>query len=164
MMKKPMVDAMNKQMNAEFYSEYLYLSMAAYFESINLFGFAHWMKVQAVEEHGHAMEFFDHIAERLARVEVSGMAAPPTEWKSPLDAFQSVLGHEIKVTGLIHKLVEQAAAEKDYATGQFLQRFVEEQVDEESNADTIVEQLKMSGDSKGALLYIDHELGKRKAD
>ncbi len=164
MMSKKVEAALNKQMNAEFYSEYLYLSMAAWFESANLFGFANWMKVQAVEEHGHGVEFFDHLTDRLARALISGMEAPPTEWKSALAAFEATLEHEKKVTGLIHKIVDLAAGEKDHATTSFLQRFVEEQVDEECNADAIVQQLKMAGDSKGALLYIDHELGKRKAD
>jgi ferritin len=156
-----MEDAINKQINAELYSSYLYLSMAAWFESVNLPGFAKWMEVQAKEEHSHAMKFYKHVNERLGRVKLAAIDAPPTQWNSPLAAFQAVAAHEAKVTSLINALVDRAAKEKDYASNAMLQWFVTEQVEEEANADEIVAKLKMAGDSKGSLLVLDHHLGKR---
>ncbi len=154
-------DALNEQINKELYSGYMYLSMATYFESINLKGFAHWMREQDKEEREHAMKIFDYVIERGGRVSLTSIDAPPTEWKSPLDAFEEVYKHEQKVTGLINALVDLAKSENDYATNAFLQWFVEEQVEEEANADEIVQKLKLIGDSGPALLMIDRELAQR---
>jgi ferritin len=162
MLSPKIQDAMNKQLNAELYSAYLYLSMAAYFENANLRGMAQWMKVQAQEEAGHAAKFFKQICERGGRVTLTSIAAPPTEWKSPLALFAEVYKHECNVTGLIHGLVDLAAAEKDHASGPFLQWFVSEQVEEEANAAEIVHHLKMIGDSNSGLLMLDHRLGERR--
>jgi ferritin len=156
--------AMNKQINAELHSAYIYLSMAAYFEDKNLPGFAHWMRVQAKEEVGHAMKFFDFIVERRGRVLLEPVAAVPTDWPSPLAVFENALAHEQKVTGLINDLVNLAIAEKDHASNSFLQWFVDEQVEEEASADAIVQKLKMAGDSSVALLILDQELGGREAE
>jgi len=156
-----MMDALNKQINAELYSSYLYLAMAAYFESINLRGFAQWMSVQAKEEAGHAMKIYKYVIDRGGRVTLTEIAAPPKEWKSPLEAFSDVLKHERKVTGLINKLADQAANAKDHATSVFLNWFVSEQVEEEASAVEIVEKLKVVKDSAGSLLMLDHHLGKR---
>jgi len=136
--------AINEQINAEMYSSYLYLSMAAYFESINRSGFAHWMETQAQEEMKHAMKCYKYIYEKGGRVTLAAIDSPPTEWKSPLDAFESAYNHELKVTGLIHDLVNLARAEKDIATENFLMWYVEEQVEEEASADEIVQKLKWS--------------------
>ena len=154
-------DALNEQINKELYSGYMYLSMATYFESINLKGFAHWMREQDKEEREHAMKIFDYVIERGGRVSLTSIDAPPTEWKSPLDAFEEVYKHEQKVTGLINTLVDLAKSENDYATDAFLQWFVEEQVEEEASADEIVQKLKLIGDSGAALLMIDRELAQR---
>jgi len=162
MLSPKIQDAMNKQLNAELYSAYLYLSMAAYFENANLHGMAQWMKVQAQEEAAHAAKFFKQICERGWRVTLTSIAAPPTEWKSPLELFAGVYKHECHVTGLIHGLVDLAAAEKDHASSPFLQWFVSEQVEEEANAAEIVHHLKMIGDSKNGLLMLDHRLGERR--
>jgi ferritin len=162
MLSPKIQDAMNKQLNAELYSAYLYLSMAAYFENANLRGMAQWMKVQAQEEAGHAAKFFKQICERGGRVTLTSITAPPTEWKSPLALFEEVYKHECHVTGLIHGLVDLAAAEKDHASSPFLQWFVSEQVEEEANAAEIVHHLKMIGDSKNGLLMLDHRLGERR--
>ena len=154
-------DAMNQQINAELYSAYLYLSMAANFEAENLRGMAHWMQIQAREETGHALKFFKHIAERGGRVTLASIAAPPTKWDSPQALFEVVYAHECHVTSLINKLVELAGAEKDHASAVFLQWFVNEQVEEEANASEILHQLKMVGDSKQGLFMLDHHLGQR---
>ncbi|HMA05286.1 MAG TPA: ferritin [Methanomicrobiales archaeon] len=163
MIKDNVRDAINTQMNREFYSSFLYLSMAAYFESMNLKGFSRWMQVQAKEEHAHGMKFFDYLVGQGARITMADIEAPAAEWPTPLAAFEHALGHERKVTGLIHDLVELAMSEMDHATTTMLQWFVTEQVEEEANAGEIVFKMKLASAEKGAvLLYLlDHELGKR---
>lgn len=161
MISKKMQNTINGQINAELYSAYLYLSMSADFNSKNLPGFANWMKIQAQEELGHAMKLYNFIEERLGRVTLKAIEAPPTEWDSPLAALQAVLKHEQKVTGLINKLVDQAVAENDHATRGFLQWFVDEQVEEEASADAIVQQLKLIKAAPGGLFMLDKELGRR---
>lgn len=163
-MTPTMQTALNEQINHELYSAYLYLSMAAYFEGKNLPGFANWMKIQAQEETAHAMKFYNFIFDRNGTVTLKAIAQPPTEFKSSLEVFKQALEHEQKVTTLITKLYEQALTEKDYPTQVMLQWFIDEQVEEEKNVTEIIARLEMIGDSKGSLLYLDHELGKRKAE
>jgi ferritin len=163
MLKQKLENAINKQINAELWSAYLYLSMSAYFESINLGGFASWMRVQAQEEVNHAMKFYNHVVERRGRVTVSAITSPPTSWKSPLHAFEEAFKHEQKVTGLIDDLANMAAAEKDHAMSSMLKWFIDEQVEEELSTDTIVQKLKMIGTNTGGLFMLNHELGERKA-
>ena len=163
MISSTMRDALNQQVQVEFHSSYLYLSMAAYFESLNLQGFAHWMQVQYQEEVAHGMKFFHHIIDRGGVVALGAIAAPQTSWASPLAVVESILAHERKITGNIHKLVDLAIAERDHASNQFLQWFVGEQVEEESSVSNIVERVRMVGESKGGLLYLDKELKKRTA-
>lgn len=164
MLSEKMQAAMNKQINAELHSAYLYLSMVAYFEDKNLSGFAHWMRLQASEEMTHAMKFFDFINERRGRVLLEPIAAVQTEWESPLAAFEGALAHEQKVTGMIHDLVDLAIQEKDHAANSFLQWFVDEQVEEEASADAIVQQLKMVGDSPQGLFLLDREMATRQPE
>ena len=161
MLSPAVQDAMNQQVNAELYSAYLYLSMAADFEAGNLHGMAHWMQIQAKEEAGHALKFFKYISERGGRVALTSIAAPPTKWDSPQVVFEEVYKHECHVSSLINKLMELAGAEKDYASGVFLQWFVNEQVEEEANASEILHQLKMIGDSKQGLFMLDRHLAQR---
>jgi ferritin len=163
MIKDSVRDAINAQMNREFYSSYLYLSMAAYFESMNLKGFSAWMQVQAKEEMAHGMKFYGYLVEQGARVSLFAIEEPRAEWGTPLEAFEHALGHEQKVTARIHELMEIAMKEKDHATMGFLGWFVKEQVEEEANAGEIVFKMKLASAEKGAvLLYLlDHELGKR---
>ena len=156
-----MQEALNRHANAEFYSSYLYLSMSAYFQSINLTGFAHWMRVQAREELAHAMKFYDHVIGRGGRVSLQAVEAPTSQWDSPLAAFEDAYRHEQKVTGLINQLVDEAVQTRDHATNAFLQWFVSEQVEEEASVDAIVQKLRLVGDAPGGLFMIDHELGKR---
>jgi len=161
MLKDQIEKALNNQLNAELYSAYLYLSMSAYFQSMNLGGFATWMRVQAQEELVHAMKFYDFINERGGRVGLKMVEAPPTGWTSPLAAFEAAYQHEQKVTGLINDLVELALQEHDHATHIFLQWFVTEQVEEEDNANGVVQKLKLIGDASGGLFMLDRELGQR---
>jgi len=163
MLNPKIQDAFNKQINAELFSSYLYLSMSAHFEAENFRGMAHWMRVQAQEEQKHAMKFFGFINERNGRVTLGQIDAPKAQWKSPLDAFEDAYKHELKISGLINELVNLAIAEKDHAANNFLQWFVSEQVEEEATALAIREELKMVGDHTVALLIMDKQLAKRAA-
>ncbi len=161
MIGKKMEAAFNEQVNAELFSAYLYLSMAGYLESLNLSGFANWMRVQWQEELFHALKMHDYILERGGRVDLKAIDAPQSEWESVLAAFEATLAHEQKVTGLVNDLVYLARDERDNAAENFLQWFVNEQVEEEDNASKLVGQLKMIQDSPQALFMIDRELGQR---
>jgi ferritin len=164
MIPKAMQDAMNEQIKNELYSAYLYLSMAAHFESKTLMGFANWLRIQAKEELGHAMKFYDFILERGGEVTLKAIDQPPSSWQSNLEAFEQVLAHEQKVTKNIHDLYELALKEKDYPSQVMLQWFIEEQVEEEKNATEIIEKLKLIDAHGTAVLMLDHELSKREAE
>jgi len=161
MLKKKVEKALNEQLNAEFNSSYLYLSMAAYFESKNFDGFANWMKAQAKEEAGHAMKFYGYIGSRGGRVTLGKIDAPKADWSSPLEAFQAALAHEELITSKVNDLVDLANQEKDNASHQFLMWFVGEQVEEEDSVTRIVEKLKLIGDHPSGLFMMDRELGAR---
>jgi ferritin len=156
-----MESALNRQINAELYSAYLYLSMNAYFQSVNLQGFANWMRIQAMEEMSHADKFYRYLTDRGGRVTLEAVAKPPAQWEDPVAVFEEVFRHEQKVTSLINALVDLAIKEKDHATNAMLQWFVNEQVEEEASADTIVHQLKLIGDNGHGILMLDRELNKR---
>jgi len=161
MISSKMQEALNKQVNAELYSAYLYLSMAACFEACNLRGFAAWMRIQSQEETAHAMKIFDFLVSRGGRVTLAALKAPKTEWPSALAAFKDAYAHERKVTGMIDDLVALARKEKDNASETFLQWFVNEQVEEEASADEIVQKLKLIKDSANGLFMLDSVLAKR---
>lgn len=161
MIPKKMEQALNEQVNAELYSAYLYLSMSAWSEGKNLKGFANWLRVQYQEETAHALKFFDYINERGGNVVLKKIEVPPAEWKDIIDVFNSVLQHEQYITSLINNLVHISQEEKDFATNNMLQWFVNEQVEEEANATEILEQLKLF-EGKGAPLFMmDRELKQR---
>jgi ferritin len=164
MLSNTMLAEMNAQVKHELYSAYLYLSMAAHFEAANLGGFASWMRFQAAEEQEHAMKFFDQILDRGGKVALQAIEQPPVEFTTPLAIFEKVQAHEQQVTALIHKLYALAVKEGDYASQIFLGWFVTEQVEEEKNASTILETLKLIGDKSNAIYQLDHQLGKRAAD
>jgi ferritin len=161
MLSEKMQEALNKQLNAELYSAYLYLSMAAYYYSINLNGFANWMKVQNQEETMHAMKFYQFINDRGGMIWLDAIAQPPTTWSTPLEVFEETLKHEEKVTGLINNLVDLAMTERDHATNAFLQWFITEQVEEEASANEVIQTLKLAGNDPHALFMLDRELGTR---
>ena len=161
MLSKKMQDAMNEQINKELYSAYLYLSMSAHCESINLSGFAHWMREQAEEEKEHAMKLYEFICDRGGRVELKAIDQPPVEFKSAIDVFEQTLKHEEFVTSLINDLYVLAVQEKDYASQIFLQWFVTEQVEEEKGASEILEMLRMIGDKAQGILIVDRQLAAR---
>lgn len=161
MLSEKMEKALNDQIQAEMYSAYLYLSMEAYFKSLNLAGFANWMRVQTQEELVHAMKFYDFINSRNARVTLQAIDAPPSQWEAPLAAFEAAYEHEQKVTARINALVDVAIGEHDHATNNFLQWFVAEQVEEEDNTSGVVEKINLVGEAQGGLFMLDQELGQR---
>ncbi len=153
--------ALNEQVHAEFYSFYLYLSVAAHFADRHLDGFSHWMRVQAQEELNHAMKLFDYLTERGAVVDLMAIDAPPRSWGSPAAAIEAVLQHERHISARINALVDLAGAENDHASTVLLHWYVNEQVEEEATADTLFHQVKMVEDSPHGLLMIDRELAGR---
>ena len=155
--------ALNEQIHAEFFSFYLYLSVSAYFTANHLDGFAHWMRIQAQEEFGHAMKLFDHLAERGGTVELMALDAPQREWASPSDAVEAVLKHERHISQRINQIVDLATAENDHATTVMMHWYVNEQVEEEATADRLFHQVKMVEDNPHGLLMIDRELAGRPA-
>lgn len=161
MLSKELEQAINEQINNEFWSAYLYLSMSMHFNSQGLAGFAHWFYIQFDEEQGHAKKMMDYLIERGSKVELKPIAAVPTYWESPVKAFEDTLTHETEVTLNIHKLVKQAREENDYATENLMMTFVNEQVEEEANAKAIVEELRWLGDDKAGVFALNEKLGTR---
>ena len=161
MFNKKVQDEMNNQIQRELDSAYIYLSMAAYFETKNFPGFAHWMHTQFQEEQAHAFKFFAFINDRGGKVILQALNTPPADFKSPLDVFEKALAHEVKISGHINDLYALTNEEKDFSSQPLLQWFIEEQVEEEKNAGDIVETLKMIGDDYTALLILDRELAQR---
>jgi ferritin len=156
--------AINEQVKNEVYSAHLYLAMSAQCEAENLPGMAHWLRIQFMEEWGHALKLFDYVNERGGRAEIRAIDQPPARFGSPLELFQDVAAHEARVTAMINDLYALAAKENDYAAQIMLQWFITEQVEEEKSAGEIVDQLKMIGDNAVALLMLDRELGARVAE
>ena len=161
MLSEKMEKALNEQIKLEMDSAYLYLSMAAYFDSLGLKGFAHWMKKQFEEELEHAMKLYNYVYDRRGRVILGPISQPKHEWGSPLEAFEEAYNHERFISESIYKLVDLAREEKDKATENMLQWFVAEQVEEEASTYEVVEKLKMIKDSSQGLLMLDRELAKR---
>jgi len=161
MLSNKMEQELNNQINAEMYSAYLYLAMSSYFEDQNLSGFANWTYIQAQEEMSHAMKIYRYVNERGGRVKLAAIEEPPNEWKDAIAVMEQVYEHEQKVTSLINNLVNIARDEKDHATDNMLQWFVAEQVEEEANADEILQQLKMVEGKGYGLMMIDRELKQR---
>ena len=163
MLSKKLQDALNKQINEEYYSSYIYLAMAAYLEDGNLDGCAHWMRMQAAEEYQHAMKIFDYLIDRGGRVELREVKAPPKAWENALAVFKASLEHEKFMTANINKLADLCIEEKDHATNNLMQWYVSEQVEEESQVEDIVKKLEMMGADGPGLFLMDRELKSRPA-
>jgi len=161
MLSNNMLNALNKQINKEIYSAYLYMSMSAYSQFIGLKGFANWFMVQYNEEMEHAMKIYNYINDQGEQVKLMAIDEPPAEFESPMDMFEKTLDHEKFITKSINELVDLATEEKDHATGIFLQWFVTEQIEEEGNDNDIINQLKLIGDNGNGLIMLDRELGGR---
>jgi len=160
-MKKEMAQALNKQVNAELYSSYLYLAMESYFQSISLSGFAAWMRAQVQEELFHGMKIYDYIHERGEKARLEAIARPEEKWENPLIAFEYVLAHEQHVTGLINNLIDVALDVRDHAAKAFLDWFITEQVEEEATVGQIVDRLRLIGADSSGLFFLDAELARR---
>lgn len=161
MIKEKTEKALNKQLNEELFSSYLYLAMSAWFESENLSGFGKWMRIQSQEEYTHAMKIFDYILQLDGKIKLEKIEHPKLEWKSPLDVFQDTYNHEVKISASIHEIVDGAYTDKDFATVNFLGWFITEQVEEESTAMRILEKVKLVGDNRNGLFLLDREMGFR---
>ena len=158
MISQNLQSAINTQIRNEYYSSYLYLSMAAYCESINFTGFASWLRKQSEEELAHAMRLYDFLIDRDGRVVLESIDQPPSEFGSLQEIFQQVLDHEKEVTTMINKLYELALSEGDHATSVELHWFIQEQVEEEKSANDMVENLKLAGNNGAALLILDQNV------
>jgi len=156
MLSKKIQTALNKQINSEFFSSYLYLSMSAYCESLNLDGFSSFLIRQSDEERDHGMRLYNFVLDREGQVELDKIEKPPSKFKSLTDVFERVYKHETEVTKIIYKLYDLAVRENDYSTQVELQWFISEQVEEEKTAHNILEQIKRAGDDGPALLMLDH--------
>ena len=161
MLHEKMQKELNEQINAEFWSAYLYLSMSAWFTEKNLPGFANWMYVQFQEEQSHAMKMFRYVQDRGGVVTLKPIAEVPVSWESPSAAFKDTLEHEQVVTSLINKLMDTAVEIKDYASQSFLKWYIDEQVEEEANADNILQILLSLETHSGALRIYDKEFETR---
>lgn len=161
MIKKEVLEAINNQINAESYSAYLYLSMAAYFEDMGLSGFANWMKIQYQEEAAHALKFFNYLTERNGRVTLKAIDQVPVEFGGIVEVFEKTLAHENHVTELIDNLMDVAVAANDHATQSFLKWFVDEQVEEEANVEKILATLKLINGQGNGIFMIDREMSAR---
>ena len=161
MLGSRMQAAINQQINAETYSAYLYMAMAAYFDNLKLGGFSHWMTMQVQEELSHAMIFYKYVYERRGTVTLTQIDTPPAAWSSPLACAKAVLSHEQLVTCLINNLVDMARQEGDKTTEKFLQWFVDEQGEEEESASELIARVEMAGNSPLNLLLVDKELNLR---
>lgn len=158
---KKVEEVLNKQVNAELWSAYLYLSMASWSESRGFKGFANWMMVQFHEETSHALKIKDFVIGRSGEIKLQPIAAVDTSWESLLHMFEETYKHECKVSEMINHCYEVALAEKDYATSTMLQWYITEQTEEEANALEIIDVLKITGEKSGGIFYLDKKLGHR---
>jgi ferritin len=159
-MNEKVLKALNEQVKHEFYSSFLYLSIASYLENIPFDGFGKWFRKQAREEHEHAMKIYDYIVDRNCHVDLQAIDKPPVTFKSVEDVFTQSLAHEQKVTKYIHKLHDLALEEKDLATAVFLHWFITEQVEEEKNANDNLDLIRLNGDDRAGLFVLDQNFRK----
>lgn len=154
-------DILNEQINKEFYSSYLYLSMSAYFAEIGLYGFSHWTKVQSKEEIDHGMILFDYVIGRNSQIHFAQISAPVFDMSSPQVIFEQIYSHERSITSAIDCVATMTEGECDLATRNFIDGYLREQIEEEAEVSKIIAKLKAFGSEKSALYLIDRELMKR---
>jgi ferritin len=160
-MDKQLEKLYQDQIKNEWYSAYLYLSMAAWFETANLEGFAHWMYLQAAEEQAHGKKMFDFLIDRGVKVVLQSIGQPPADFASPQEVFEKSLEHEQKVTGLINAIADHSDKVNDHPSKVFIQWFIAEQVEEEKNASRILDTLKKIPANSAGIFQLDHQLSKR---
>jgi len=161
MITKKMEKSLNEQINKEFYSAYLYLSMSSYCNKLGMMGGEHWFRIQYDEEVIHMTKMFDYVMQHGGEAHLMKIDEPPADFESILGTFTASLKHEQFVTKSINELLDIAVEEKDHATQVFLQWFITEQVEEEANVKEIIDRLKMIGDNGAALMMIDDKLAQR---
>lgn len=161
MISKKLQDAINLQINKELHSEYIYLSMAAYFQSNDLDGIANFFTVQTQEEHFHAMKFYNYLLERGGKIELKAIEGPPVDFKSHVDVFEQTLAHEKYISKSINELMDMAIKENDHSLASFLKWYVDEQVEEEATASRLLGRMKLIDGNGQGLLMIDAELAQR---
>lgn len=161
MISKQMAEKLNEQLNKEFYSAYLYLNISASCSSVGFNGAANWFFSQYQEENFHAMKLFRYLDEQSVHIELKNVKAATVKAETLLDFYQLALGHEQEMTSALNELSDYAFQEKDHATYSLLQWYVNEQVEEESTLNQIIDQIKIVGDNGLGLLTIDKELGAR---
>jgi len=161
MISEKMAKALSEQINAEYYSAYLYHSMSACMESAALKGVANWLFVQAKEEMAHGINIYQYVLDRGVVPTLSAIPQPPASFTDIEEVFKATLEHEQKVTGLINAIATLAMQENDHASYQFIMWYVNEQVEEESNASDILSKVQLIGSDKGLLLSLDNELAAR---
>lgn len=161
MLSEKLLNAINDQINYEMYSANIYLAMQAYCADKNLDGFANFFKVQIQEETFHANKFFDFVNQMDGRVVISAIVAPKNNFESILDVFKYSYEHEKKVTSRIYNLTDIATEEREHATISLLKWFIDEQVEEENNFNTIIKKLQRIGNDSAGLYMLDTELAAR---
>ena len=161
MISEKLTKALSDQVNAEYYSAYLYLSMSAAADRAGLKGTANWLLVQAREEMAHGTHMFEYVLARGTVPAFAPIEQPPASFDNANDIFNNVLSHEQKVSQKINALTTLAMQESDHATYQFMMWYVNEQVEEESNATDVLSKLRLIGSDKGLLLTLDKELSAR---
>ena len=162
-MNKNILQSITKQINLEIYSSYIYLAMGAYFDQLSLSGCSGWLKIQAKEELNHMMKFYDYLISQNCEIELLTIDKPKRTWETPLTAFSAALNHEKKVTKSIHAIMDLAIKYNDHRTQQFLQWFIEEQIEEEQEVQDIVDKIKLIRKESSSILWVDQELKKRTA-
>ena len=161
MLDKKVVELLNQQVNKEFYSAYLYLDFSNYYYDLGLDGFGNWYRVQAQEERDHAMLFVQYLLNNSEKVTLEAIDKPAVKLTSAKDVLAEGLKHEQYVTSLIHNIYDAAYSVKDFRTMQFLDWFVKEQGEEETNADNLIKKFELFGDDPKSLYMLDNELGTR---
>ena len=161
MLDKKVAELLNTQINKEFYSAYLYLDFSVYYEEIGLDGFANWYKIQAQEERDHAMLFLQYLQNNGEKVTLDAIAKPDKDLNDKLQVLKYGLEHEQYVTSLIHTIYEAAYGVKDFRTMQFLDWFVKEQGEEETNANDLISKMELFGSDPKSLYMLNSELAAR---
>jgi ferritin len=161
MIHDSLVKVLSEQVNAEFYSAYLYLDMSAYADRAGYKGIANWFFIQAQEEMAHAVHIYRHILERGACPSFSDIKRPQNSYASIKEAFEKTLAHERLVSGLINKIASLAQDEKDHATYNFILWYVNEQIEEEASAEEILAKINLTAGHPGLLFNLDADLGAR---
>jgi len=164
MVSEKINEIINEQINKEFYSGYLYLSMSTHLHELGLFGFSSWLKIQAKEEVEHGLKLLDYLLERNSYVTLKQIRTPDFEFKGIISVFETLHEEEKRITSSVMDIAKTAEEECDRTTLAFIEWFIEEQVEEEQQVKDIIKRLELFGESSASLYLMDQELGKRKSN